>query len=33
LAAREEGPAKRPIGEWEGIMMAIYDMIRAINRR
>ncbi|MEC4677978.1 MAG: DUF4157 domain-containing protein [Nitrospirota bacterium] len=33
IGAREEGPAKRPIGEWEGMMMNIYDMVKAINGR
>jgi hypothetical protein len=33
IGAREEGPARRPIGEWEAIMIGIYDMITAINRR
>jgi hypothetical protein len=33
IGAREEGPARRPIGEWETMMMNVYAMIKAINRR
>ncbi len=33
IGAREAGPAKRPIDEWEDMMMYIYDMIRGINSR
>ncbi|MBD2681498.1 DUF4157 domain-containing protein [Nostoc paludosum FACHB-159] len=33
IGARAEGPAKRPIAEWEGMMMGIYDMVKAINNR
>jgi hypothetical protein len=29
--AREEGATKRPIGEWEAMMISIYDMVRAAN--
>jgi len=32
MGARDEGPARRPIGEWEAIMIGIYDMIAGINR-
>jgi hypothetical protein len=31
IGAREEGPARRPIGEWEGMMMNIYDMVKGLN--
>jgi len=33
IAAREDGPARRPIAEWEDIMIGIYDMIRTANHR
>ncbi|MFN6497789.1 MAG: DUF4157 domain-containing protein [Nostoc sp. DedQUE01] len=33
IGAREQGPARRPIGEWEGMMMRIYDMVKATNNR
>jgi hypothetical protein len=29
--AREEGPARRPMAEWRGIMIGVYDMIKGIN--
>jgi len=32
-AARAEGPAKRPIDEWETMMMNIYDMVKGLNSR
>jgi hypothetical protein len=31
IGAREQGPARRPIDEWEGMMMKIYDMVRKAN--
>jgi hypothetical protein len=33
IGAREEGPARRPIAQWERIMMGIYDMVKATNNR
>ncbi|NJM75810.1 MAG: hypothetical protein HC852_08570 [Acaryochloridaceae cyanobacterium RU_4_10] len=33
IGAREGGPARRPIGEWEAMMMSIYDMVKATNSR
>ncbi|MET0324058.1 MAG: DUF4157 domain-containing protein [Ilumatobacteraceae bacterium] len=33
IAAREEGPGRRPIAEWETMMMNIYDMVRTLNRK
>jgi hypothetical protein len=33
IAAREEGPARRPITEWETMMMNIYDMVKGLNRK
>ncbi|NRB39364.1 MAG: DUF4157 domain-containing protein [Pseudomonadales bacterium] len=32
IGAREDGAAKRPITEWEDIMINIYDMIQALNK-
>jgi hypothetical protein len=32
VGARDQGPARRPLGEWEGMMMNIYDMVKALNR-
>ena len=32
-AARAEGPAKRPIDEWETMTMNIYDMVKGLNSR
>lgn len=32
IGAREQGPARRPMDEWEA-MMNVYKMIRAINKR
>jgi hypothetical protein len=32
IGARESGPARRPIGEWETMMMNIYDMVKGLNR-
>ncbi len=31
IGAREQGPARRPIGEWEDMMMNIYDMVHKAN--
>jgi Domain of unknown function (DUF4157) len=31
IGAREQGPARRPIEEWEDMMMNIYDMVRKAN--
>ena len=33
IGARESGPARRPITEWEPIMMGSYDMVKATNER
>jgi hypothetical protein len=32
MGAREQGPARRPLGEWEKMMMNIYDMVKSLNR-
>ncbi len=31
VGARDQGPGRRPISEWEGIMMNIYDMVKGLN--
>jgi len=31
IGARESGPARKPIGQWESLMMGIYDMVKALN--
>jgi hypothetical protein len=33
VGARLAGPARRPIAEWESMMMNIYDMVKGINKR
>jgi hypothetical protein len=33
IYARESGPARIPIAQWESLMMGIYDMVKAANAR
>ena len=33
IGARESGPARKPIAQWESLMMGIYDMVKAANAR
>jgi len=33
LGARDTGPARKPIEQWESLMMGVYDMVRAANKR
>jgi hypothetical protein len=31
VGANDQGPSRRPIGEWEAMMMSIYDMVKGLN--
>jgi len=33
IDARESGPARKPINQWEPLMMGIYHMVKALNAR
>src|SRR5262249_12283544 len=31
VRANDQGPSRRPIVEWEAMMMSIYDMVKGLN--